>query len=155
MGYSNELKACIEETVDKLLVTNISNASDPGLLLGKIQCGKTRAFVGVMGLAFDKGIDVCIVLTKSDDGLVEQTTARMEYEFRDYLSTVKMHQTVIGVHKTDKGMHFSPAQINNQKNIFVTYKNTTRLKYLIELFNKTEFKNKRVLIIDDEADFVG
>ena len=153
--YSKELKDCIVETVDKLLVTNISNASDPGLLLGKIQCGKTRAFVGVMGLAFDKGIDVCVVLTKSDDGLVEQTTARMEYEFRDYLSTVKMHQTVIGVHKTDKGMHFSPAQINNQKNIFVTYKNTTRLKYLIELFNKTEFKNKRVLIIDDEADFVS
>ena len=155
VGYSNDLKDCIEDTVDKLLVTNISNASDPGLLLGKIQCGKTRAFVGVMGLAFDKGIDVCVVLTKSDDGLVEQTTARMEYEFRDYLSTVQMHQTVIGVHKTDKGMHFSPAQINNQKNIFVTYKNTTRLKYLIELFNKTEFKNKRVLIIDDEADFVS
>ena len=155
VGYSKELKSCIEDTVDKLLVTNISNASDPGLLLGKIQCGKTRAFVGVMGLAFDKGIDVCVVLTKSDDGLVEQTTARMEYEFRDYLSTVNMHQTVIGVHKTDKGMHFSPAQINNQKNIFVTYKNTTRLKYLIELFNKTEFKNKRVLIIDDEADFVS
>ena len=155
VGYSNDLKDCIEDTVDKLLVTNISNASDPGLLLGKIQCGKTRAFVGVMGLAFDRGIDVCVVLTKSDDGLVEQTTARMEYEFRDYLSTVNMHQTVIGVHKTDKGMHFSPAQINNQKNIFVTYKNTTRLKYLIELFNKTEFKNKRVLIIDDEADFVS
>ena len=75
--YSKELKDCIVETVDKLLVTNISNASDPGLLLGKIQCGKTRAFVGVMGLAFDKGIDVCVVLTKSDDGLVEQTTARM------------------------------------------------------------------------------
>lgn len=155
VGYSKELKACIEETVDKLLVTNISNASDPGLLLGKIQCGKTRAFVGVMGLAFDKGIDVCVVLTKSDDGLVEQTTARMEYEFRDYLSAVHMGQTVIGVHKTDKGMHFSPTQINNQKNIFITYKNTTRLNYLINIFKKTDFKNKKVLIIDDEADFVS
>lgn len=155
VGYSKDLKDCIEETVEKLLVTNISNASDPGLLLGKIQCGKTRAFVGVMGLAFDKGIDVCVVLTKSDDGLVEQTTARMEYEFRDYLSTVNMNQTIIGVHKTDKGMHFSPAQINNQKNIFVTYKNTTRMKYLLKLFKETEFKNKKVLIIDDEADFVS
>ena len=38
VGYSNDLKDCIEDTVDKLLVTNISNASDPGLLLGKIQC---------------------------------------------------------------------------------------------------------------------
>ena len=155
VGYSKDLKDCIEDTVNQLLVTNISNASDPGLLLGKIQCGKTRAFVGVMGLAFDKDIDVCVVLTKSDDGLVEQTLARMEYEFRDYLSNVNMNQTVIGVHKTDKGMHFSPAQINNQKNIFVTYKNTTRLKYLINLFKTTEFKHKRVLIVDDEADFVS
>lgn len=155
VGYSKDLKDCIEDTVSQLLVTNISNASDPGLLLGKIQCGKTRAFVGVMGLAFDKGIDVCVVLTKSDDGLVEQTLARMEYEFRDYLSTVHMSQTVIGVHKTEKGMHFSPTQINNQKNIFVTYKNTTRLNYLINLFRNTDYKNKRVLIIDDEADFVS
>lgn len=155
VGYSPELKKCIEETVDKLLLTNISNASDPGLLLGKIQCGKTRAFVGVMGLAFDKDIDVCVVLTKSDDGLVEQTLARMEYEFRDYLSNVHMNQTVIGVHKTDKGMHFSPSQINNQKNIFITYKNTTRLQYLIKLFNTTALKDKKVLIIDDEADFVS
>ena len=155
VGYSKELKDCIEDTVDKLLVTNISNAADPGLLLGKIQCGKTRAFVGVMALAFDKGIDVCVVLTKSDDGLVEQTLARMEYEFRDYLTNTNMNQTVIGVHKTDKGLHFSPAQINSQKNIFVTYKNTTRLKYLINLFKNTDFKNKKVLVIDDEADFVS
>lgn len=156
VGYTPQLKSCIEETVDKLLLKNISNASDPGLLLGKIQCGKTRAFVGVMGLAFDKGIDACIVLTKSDDGLVEQTRVRMEYEFRDYLSNVNMNQScVISVHTIDKGMNFTPAQINNQKNIFVVYKNTTRLNYLIKLFNNTAFKNKKVLIIDDEADFVS
>lgn len=155
VGYSPALQGCIKSTVDQLLVDDISNASDPGLLLGKIQCGKTRAFVGVMGLAFDRGIDACVVLTKSDNGLVEQTMARMEYEFRDYLSNVNMNQTVIGVHKTARGMHFTAAQINNQKNIFVTYKNTTRLDYLIELFETTEFKNKKVLIVDDEADFVS
>lgn len=155
-GYSPALKSCIEETVDKLLQTNISNATDPGLLLGKIQCGKTRAFVGVMGLAFDKGVDVCVVLTKSNHGLVEQTFTRMEYEFRDYLSNINMNQScVIGVHKIENGMHFTSAQINNQKNIFVVYKNVTRLNYLIRLFSNTEFKNKKVLIIDDEADFVS
>lgn len=155
VGYSQELKDCIESTVDQLLVPNIPNASDPGLLLGKIQCGKTRAFVGVMGLAFDKGIDACVVLTKSDDGLVEQTLARMEYEFRDYLSNVDMNQCcVIGVHKVENGMNFSASQINNQKNIFIAHKNTTRLNYLISLFGK-EFKDKKVLIIDDEADFVS
>lgn len=156
VGYSPQLKACIEETVDKLLQTNISNANDPGLLLGKIQCGKTRAFVGVMGLAFDRGIDACVVLTKADNGLVEQTFARMEYEFRDYLSNVNMNQCcVIGVHKLEKDMRFTQAQINNQKNIFICHKNTTRLKALIKLFKDTQFKDKHVLIIDDEADFVS
>jgi len=153
--YSTALKSCIEETVDKLLVKNISNATDPGLLLGKIQCGKTRAFVGVMGLAFDRGIDVCVVLTKSDDGLVEQTLARMKYEFRYYLTNVNMNRAIIEVHKTDKDMPFSLDQINKRKNIFVTHKNATRLKYLIQLFKNTDFKNKNVLIIDDEADFVS
>lgn len=156
VGYSPELKNCIEETVDNLMQSNISNATDPGLLLGKIQCGKTRAFVGVMGLAFDRGIDACVVLTKSDNGLVEQTFARMEYEFRDYLSNVNMNQCcVIGVHKLENGMRFTPAQINNQKNIFICHKNTTRLRTLIKLFKDTQFKGKKVLIIDDEADFVS
>ena len=156
VGYTPEFKKCIEDTVDKLLQNNISNASDPGLLLGKIQCGKTRAFVGVMGLAFDKDIDACVVLTKSDDGLVEQTRARMEYEFRDYLSNDNMNQScVIAVHTVDENMNLTPAQINNQKNIFVAHKNKTRLNYLTKLFDTTQFKTKKVLIIDDEADFVS
>lgn len=58
--YSDDLKKCIESTVNRLLEDG-EEAKKPGLLLGKIQCGKTRAFVGVIGLAFDKGIDVCVV----------------------------------------------------------------------------------------------
>lgn len=155
VGYSTDLKSCIENTIDKLLDSTISNATDPGLLLGKIQCGKTRAFVGVMGLAFDKGIDACVVLTKPDDGLVEQTISRMEYEFRDYLDNTNLSRTVIEVHKIGKGMNFTQAQIDNQKNIFVVHKNTTRLNYLVNLFSKPGFVGKKVLVIDDEADFVS
>ena len=41
--YSNELVKCITDTVNNLLV-DTPNAKEPGLLLGKIQCGKTNAF---------------------------------------------------------------------------------------------------------------
>ena len=34
---------CVEETVEKLLETG-PHAGEPGLLLGKIQCGKTDTF---------------------------------------------------------------------------------------------------------------
>ena len=78
--YSSSLQDCIEKTIDHL--TNPADPNEdtsiPGLLLGRIQSGKTRAFIGVMALAFDKGFDACIVLTKPDDGLVAQTNALLE-----------------------------------------------------------------------------
>lgn len=48
------LKSCMEETVTKLIELDTS-LKKPGILLGKIQSGKTRAFLGVMALAFDNG----------------------------------------------------------------------------------------------------
>ena len=50
-------------TVEQLLA-NVPNAEEPGLLLGKIQCGKTDTFGNIIGIAFDRGIDIAIVLTK-------------------------------------------------------------------------------------------
>ena len=57
--YSDDLVKCITNTVNNLLV-DTPNATAPGLLLGKIQCGKTNAFENIIGMAFDKGIDVCV-----------------------------------------------------------------------------------------------
>lgn len=155
VGYSQELDSCIKSTVDQLLDNTVSNASDPGLLLGKIQSGKTRAFVGAMALAMDRGIDACVVLTKPDDGLVEQTFQRMCWEYRDYINNPSLSLNFeIGVYKVEQNMSFSPAQINDQKNIFVVHKNTTRLGYLLDLMN-VYYKDKKVMIVDDEADFVS
>lgn len=65
------MKNCIETTVENL--TKASTTSDkPGMLLGKIQSGKTIAFIGTIGLAFDNDYDVVIVLTKGTRALAEQ-----------------------------------------------------------------------------------
>lgn len=154
--YSEDQKRCIEETVAKLMDDDMSNANEPGLLLGNIQCGKTRTFVGVMALAFDKGFDACIVLTKDENGLVQQTKTRMEYEFRDFLSDTDLRQSsIVAVHRIQNNSTFTSFQINGRKNIFVINKNVTRLKYMLRLIKNSEFCNKKILIIDDEADFVS
>jgi hypothetical protein len=50
---SEQLSTCIERVVNQLEDT--STTSDrPGILLGRIQSGKTRAFVGVIARAFDR-----------------------------------------------------------------------------------------------------
>ncbi|MBQ5816151.1 MAG: hypothetical protein IIW33_01690, partial [Oscillospiraceae bacterium] len=59
------------------LLEDVENASDPGLLLGKIQCGKTDTFENIIGLAFDRGIDIAVVFTKGTNALVDQTIKRM------------------------------------------------------------------------------
>src|SRR5207302_2011846 len=55
----------------------------PGMLLGRIQSGKTRAFIGVIAKAFDEGIDFAIVLTKGTNPLSEQTIKRIKTDFRE------------------------------------------------------------------------
>ena len=61
--YSDADKACIQQTVDRLLSVQTS-AEQPGMLLGKIQSGKTKTFLGAIALGFDNGFDIAIILTK-------------------------------------------------------------------------------------------
>ena len=58
--YNEKTYNCILETVNKL--ENIGDK--PLMMLGKIQSGKTKSFIGVMALAFDNGYDLAVVLTK-------------------------------------------------------------------------------------------
>ena len=77
------LKACIEDTVEKLMASDTSTKK-PGILLGKVQSGKTRTFLGVMALAFDNGYDIAIILTKGTKPLTEQTLKRLHEDFGQF-----------------------------------------------------------------------
>ncbi|WP_245796487.1 hypothetical protein [Domibacillus antri] len=82
--YSAESKACIEGTVQKLM-NHHTNVSRPGMLLGKIQSGKTRTFIGVTALAFDNGYDAAIILTKGTKALAQQTLERLKADFKWFM----------------------------------------------------------------------
>jgi len=47
-----KLKECMQETVNHL-IKDKTDVEHPGMLLGDIQSGKTRAFTGVIALGFD------------------------------------------------------------------------------------------------------
>jgi len=55
------------------------------MLLGKIQSGKTRAFIGVIALAFDNDYDIAIILTKGTKVLAQQTYERLVDDFKDFI----------------------------------------------------------------------
>jgi len=129
-----------------------SSTKRPGILLGKIQSGKTRAFIGVIALAFDRGLDAAIVLTKGTVSLAKQTLRRISDDFRPFLDddSVKVFD-IMSLPENLTGWEL------DQKLIFVAKKEDDNLKRLLKAFRDSypALRQKRVLIIDDEADFAS
>jgi len=152
-------RKCIEETVD-LLLQDGENAIEPGLLLGHIQCGKTDTFEKIVALSFDKGIDVVIVFTKGTNPLTIQTIKRMEKDYIYFRDRGNINDKVISIYDImrlkSRGIRNSEVT-DNRKVVIVCKKEFRNLQHLINLFDgKSSFlKEKRVLIVDDEADFAS
>jgi len=147
-AYGADEQGCIERTVAKLLAQN-TDANKPGILLGKIQSGKTKAFLGITALAFDNGYDIAIILTKPTTALARQTCKRVTKEFAEFIESdqTKVHDIL---ELPDRLTQFEL----NQKLIFVVKKQTDNLERLSEALLQTypQLAGRRILIIDDEAD---
>ncbi len=147
---SPELKAKMEETVDQL-INRRTDPDHPGMMLGLIQSGKTRAFIGVIARGFDLHYDVCVVITKSSTALVNQTVNRIRSEFSDPVRAGYVHVYDV--------MNLPPLTnyILGKKLIIVAKKEDDNLKWLSRYFFEEYpvLGQKKVLIIDDEADFAS
>ncbi|GGD02030.1 Z1 domain-containing protein [Pontibacillus salipaludis] len=149
--YNWETSQCIENTV-KSLVEEHTSANRPGMLLGKVQSGKTRTFLGVMGLAYDNGYDLVIILTKGTNALARQTYVRVHQEFAshiedDYMRVFDIMGLPDNLRKWER----------RQKLAFIVKKETKNMDRLKQtLFEKyPALSSKRILFIDDEADFAS
>ncbi|GGH82668.1 hypothetical protein JOD43_002834 [Pullulanibacillus pueri] len=149
--YSPEQQMCIERTVNKLLQHSTS-ADRPGMLLGRIQSGKTRTFIGVAALGFDNHYDMTIVLTKGTRALSQQTYERLNKEFRS-LREDDVVQVFDIMTLPDNLINYEL----DQKLIFVVKKEMNNLQRLRAALFETypQLAEKRILIIDDEADFAS
>ena len=130
-GDSPELHEKIQETVHKMLSFE-TGVDRPGMLLGKIQSGKTRAFIGVIAMAFDNGYDMAIVLTKGTKALTQQTYERLRRDFRVFLEADKVKICDI-MHLPQSFRKFEL----QQKLIIVVKKETNNLKRIIKALTET------------------
>lgn len=154
-----EKKDCVENTVKQLLEEG-EHADEPGLLLGKIQCGKTDTFEDIIGLSFDKGVDIAIVITKGTKALVNQTIMRMKKDYKWFKASDDCSQrstiNIYDIMDIGKG-GLKQAKVESGKTVIVCKKQAKNMERLIELFEtKSPFlKKKKVIIVDDEADFAS
>ena len=158
---TQEKEKVVREMTDQLMSTE-DNAAQPCLLLGKVQCGKTDTFLSIMGLCFDRGIDIAVVMTKGTNTLTKQTIQRLNKDFRYFADKQEYGQKVIvsiwDILDLGHRGGLSEAQLNNPayKFIIVAKKEDKNLRYLNELFENSELmRSKKVLVCDDEADFAS
>lgn len=122
---------------------------NPLMMLGRIQSGKTRSFIGVISLTFDNDYDLAVVLTKNSNALSKQTVARMKQEFAPFRD-----DDIVEIFDI---MYMPPNMSKfelDKKLIIVVKKEKNNLPKMLDFIKKYSLnKNKKCLIIDDEADF--
>jgi hypothetical protein len=144
------LSTCIEDIVDDLESASTSG-DKPGMLLGKIQSGKTRGFVGVIAKSFDRGFDMAIVLTKGTKTLSAQTVRRLESDFAEFIEDDEF--LVVDIMNVPGTLRRSELR---RKVVIVAKKQARNLDKLIEFIGEHEdLQNRKVLLVDDEADLAS
>ena len=143
--YDSKTSNCIVESMEKLALIN----EKPLMLLGKIQSGKTKAFIGLISLVFDNGYDLAVILTKNSNALAKQTVARLQMEFSEFKEDDILD--IFDIMCIPKEM--SKFELE-KKLIIVVKKEKNNLPRMIDFIEKYSLAvNKKCLIIDDEADF--
>ncbi len=160
--FMTDEKETVVRNMAQELMKESEDAAQPCLLLGKVQCGKTDTFLSIMGLCFDKGIDIAIVMTKGTNTLTSQTLKRLRKDFKFFADNGSYDQKVIinieDILDLYKKGGLTENQLNNPVNkfIIVVKKESTNLEYINELFDRSGLmRSKKVLICDDEADFAS
>jgi len=149
-GDPPELRATVEETVQKLQ-REATSTRRPGILLGRVQSGKTRAYLGITARAFDRGYNVAVILTKGTKSLAAQTLGRIKEDFSEFIAADQVEVfDILAV------PDLTPYELTH-KLVFVVKKEDDNMKRLLDLFQTRypELRDRNVLIIDDEADLAS
>jgi hypothetical protein len=149
-GDGSELVAAVDDTVNRLTREDTS-VRKPGILLGKVQSGKTRAFLGIIARAFDRGYGVAVILTKGTKSLARQTLSRVRDDFGDFIAADQVQ-----VYDIMSLPSLTPYELD-QKLVLVVKKEDDNLRRLLTAFRDTypQLRDKKVLVIDDEADLAS
>lgn len=147
---SDDLKKCVYKVVDELSKKD-TTINRPGMLLGKVQSGKTNAYISIITLAFDKGYDIAIILQKGTRALSEQTIQRVKKDYDEFIDNDEMK--VFDIMSFPNNL---TKWVLSQKMVIVAKKQKDNLQRFMGLLSiYPVLKNKKILIIDDEADFAS
>ena len=128
-----------------------NEVSETGIVIGKVQSGKTSNFISVLALAFDNEYDIAVVLGGNTLELLKQNATRIDKAFNVDNEKLTILRT------NDNKSLINPIRIkefieNGRKIIIVGLKRYNHIDQISEIFDNQYLSDKSVLIVDDEGD---
>lgn len=127
-----------------------------GIVIGKVQSGKTSNFIALLALAFDNGYNLAVVIGGNTTELLTQNVNRIKKSFNVDVDKLKV------LHSKDNHNQITPEKIrefidNGSKVLIVTLKSPQaktqkHMSRVSQLFDDPIMQNETTLIIDDEGD---
>ncbi len=110
--------------------------AETGIVIGKVQSGKTSNFISVLALAFDNGYDIAIVLGGNTLDLLKQNATRIKSAFNVDSEKLTVLKT------NDNKTLINPARIkdfleNGHKVIIVGLKHNKHIDQIAEIFENS------------------
>lgn len=130
---------------------NTSLQQETGIVIGKVQSGKTSNFISLISLAFDNGYDIAIVLGGTKKPLLKQNSDRIKEYFYD------VKDNVFVLNSNENADHLNEENIRGflrreKKVIIVGLKSVKQINTIMQIFTNNTLNERPVLIIDDEGD---
>lgn len=124
-----------------------------GIVIGKVQSGKTSNFIALTALSFDNGYGVNIVLGGNKINLLGQNVQRIE----GYYSGVGTVERLAILNTRQNKSLLNAQTIRNflnegRKVIIVGLKHTKHINIIADIFEDSVLRDVPTLIIDDEGD---
>ncbi|MCL2846089.1 MAG: Z1 domain-containing protein [Firmicutes bacterium] len=122
-----------------------------GIVIGKVQSGKTSNFITLMALALDNDYQICVVLGGNKNNLLEQNVSRIKESFN-----VDTGKLVILDTNTNSDV-LNAAEISNfikqgRKIVIIGLKHQKHINQIADIFIGERLANTPTIIIDDEGD---
>jgi hypothetical protein len=126
-----------------------------GLLVGKVQSGKTANIIGLSAFAFENEVKMIIVFLSDQNPLYKQNIKRIVKSFDDIDDFV-----IIDNSKDGNKSNFNVHNLDNffdkgRKLIVCSLKHHSRINHLVNLLSGTKYSKDLSIIIDDEGDDVS
>lgn len=160
-----EARASVRESALEVLGGALEQGpQSTGLVVGRVQSGKTLSYEGVISLARDSGFAVVIVISGISNPLLAQGQRRLKKDLNDASPSgwtfLDPADTLQGPDHVERElsrvkanwMDAATPAAYKETAVVVVLKNYTRIFDLAEAIKRVDLSGVRVLVVDDEAD---